>query len=104
MSNAAQWEAAIAAAMAAADTRHNRAERDALRDYLADLPDPEQYARYLPEAFVIALRGAFLSRGSMCVPESVARFLRPHGLVEYGGCCLTNFGNAVRKALPEEDA
>lgn len=85
-----------------------RARRDAARALTRDIPDPETYARYAPLVVADALCGAVRlggpgSIGVYRVAEGHARILRPLGLCEFGGTCLTAFGLGVRRALMRED-
>lgn len=92
-----------------------RAYRDAIAAIARDIPDPAQFARYLPLEFVEALLGARYrmvggdspDNGWVVYPHQAA-MLRPYGLVAAGtgpnGCLLTAFGITVRRALVAEDA
>lgn len=80
------------------------AEARALRQYLADLPDPAAYARYLPEDVRAALAAAQRrDDGYYAFPQDIA-LLRPWGLCDFSsdprrGRMLTAFGIQVRKVL-----
>ena len=83
--------------------------RDALKHMLAELPDPVDFARYLPLHLAEALCGA-VNRGDLgqIVGETHAAELRSLGLVGFGrneqGRGVSAFGWAVRRALMAEDA
>lgn len=82
-----------------------RARNDALRDFIADLPDPATVASFMPLHLVQALCGAYQHIDGWRVHDEHAAALRPYGLVEYGGGRgLTAFGYAVRRILLWEDA
>lgn len=82
-------------------------ERRALRQYLADLPSPRVYARYLKlneaQALMSARKG---QNGDLYVLPEQARILIPLGLCEAGKnrarYYLGGFGFAVLKALRED--
>jgi hypothetical protein len=80
----------------------NPVEARALRQFLADLPDPREVALALPGWAVEALANATVGESGprLSDPDRI-RDLRPFGLVEYGGPYLTNFGAAVRRAIME---
>ena len=81
-----------------------QAERDALRRYMADLPDPAAYAASLPLGIADLLEAHIAMRGGPhAVSEAVAKRLRPYGLCEVQGRHLSNFGCAVRRAIIGED-
>lgn len=81
-----------------------QAEERALRQYLADLPDPARYAEGLPANLALLLLTAIRKRdGSHTVTEPVAQTLRRYGLCECSGRCLTNFGVTVMKILRQMD-
>lgn len=81
------------------------AEARALRQYLADLPDPADYAQELPLHVVEALGRVVQGRnGPRAADKLDARTLRQHGLCDCpsmisDGRDLTNFGRAVRREL-----
>ncbi len=84
-------------------TIERAAKRDAARHMLADLPDPVDYARYLPlEAVEMLLKAYF--RDTWYVSREAAPYLRPLMLVGYGTTGLTAFGISVLRALKAEDA
>lgn len=73
------------------------------RRVLAVTPDPAEYAGRLPDtmqrALLTASQGSGADKDSWRVHPDLALVLRPFGLVEAGGCCLTAFGLGVRRAL-----
>ena len=73
------------------------------RRVLADTPNPSDYAARLPDdmkrAVLLAAQGSGEDKDSWRVHRDLAPVLRPFGLVEAGGCCLTAFGLGVRRAL-----
>lgn len=81
------------------------AEERALRQYLADLPDPADFGFELPLHVVDALgRVIFGRNGPRAVNKIDAIILRRHGLCDCpsknsDGRDLTNFGRAVRREL-----
>lgn len=79
-----------------------RTERQMIRDTFARLPDPEQFAYQLPSEVADMLTGARTVTGGWTVSDAVAEVLRPYGLCEYGGRCLTVFGGQVRKAVMDD--
>lgn len=100
-----QWEREIAAALAIHDQHlARRARNDALGAIARDIPDPAEYARYIPLVFAEALTAATQTMTGYHVSREQAELMRPYGLVEYGGRCLTAFGIKVRQALKAEDA
>lgn len=80
-------------------------ERRAMRDYLATLPDPADYAYHLRLPVAQALTTAQWGgpEGGWYVMPEQARILIPHGLCEAGRNLqrhyLGNFGFAVLRAL-----
>lgn len=80
-------------------------EEHALRQYLADLPDPSDYAQELPLYVVEALGRVVMGRnGYRAAGKADARTLRQWGLCDCpskisDGRELTNFGRAVRREL-----
>lgn len=79
------------------------AERDAAREALAVLPDPEDFARALPLVVADALAAAWRDpEGWKASPEG-ADVLRRWGLCEARGRFLTTFGTRVRGAVMRED-
>lgn len=73
-----------------------------LRQYLADLPSPADFAYTLPSALIEALASAYRAReGTRLTDTALIGHLRRLGLVEMGGPYLSNFGTAVRRALIE---
>lgn len=102
--NARAWEAAISAALDQDDWRQRElAQLDAVSAMRFEIPDPEEYARYLPLRFRGALLGAYHSRRGLRVADEYVIDMRPYGLVEYGGPCLTAFALAVRRAVIAEE-
>jgi hypothetical protein len=81
-----------------------RARKDALLAIARDIPDPDDYAQQMSLELAEALAGATRSPQGYRVRPEVAGWMRPFGLVEYGGRHLTAFGSAVRQALLQEDA
>lgn len=81
------------------------AEARALRQYIADLPDPAVYAHELPLSVVDALGRVEQGRnGPRAVNNADGAILRRYGLCDYpskisDGRDLTNFGRAVRREL-----
>ena len=92
--NIAAWKAATA-------ERH--AERDAMRDIVARLPDPADYAYTLPLDVVGAMKAAYRSGSCLRVADGAVAQCRSLGLVEFGGPFLTVFGMQVRKAIVRGD-
>lgn len=84
----------------------HRAFNRALRQHLADLPDPTTFAASLPQDIVAALAHATRSpEGYYAHPTDVAQ-LRPLGLCDCSsdrqrGRLLTVFGMQVRRAILE---
>lgn len=77
-----------------------RARVDALRAIARDIPDPAEYAAYLPDWAVTAMLASAKDHSDdWCAPRDAAAALRPLGLVGYGTRGLTAFGWAVRQAL-----
>jgi hypothetical protein len=76
-----------------------QAERDALRRYIAMLPDPADYATALPIPIVEMLETCITDRNGIRARDArTAAALRPYGLCEVNGPMLSNFGCAVRRA------
>ncbi|ABD25066.1 hypothetical protein Saro_0619 [Novosphingobium aromaticivorans DSM 12444] len=81
-----------------------RAYDRALRQHLADVPDPEEYAICLPQDVRCALAAAVMRHeGCYAYPQDIA-LLRPLGLCDFSsdrhrGRLLTAFGMQVRKAV-----
>lgn len=76
-----------------------QAERDALRRYIAMLPDPADFATALPIAILEMLETCVITRdGVRAIDARTAAALRPYGLCEVNGHMLSNFGCAVRRA------
>lgn len=80
------------------------AEERAMRQYIADLPDPAEYAAELPLHVVEALQRATLGRQGWTATPGDARLLRYWGLCDFptstsNGRQLTNIACAVRKLL-----
>jgi|GEM_PF-4787378 len=79
-----------------------QAERRALRQFLADLPDPRETALALPapllEALITTVRG---QEGRRVTDLAQLPALRRHGLADIRQPYLTAFGNAVRRAAME---
>lgn len=88
-----------------ADNYAFSAEARALRQYLADLPDPADFAHELPLHVVDALGRVEQGRnGPRARDKMDAIILRRHGLCDCpskisDGRDLTNFGRAVRREL-----
>lgn len=79
------------------------AEQRALRQLIADLPDPAWMANQVPLDVACSLERAFCRLGTWQAPgEAEARILRPWGLCEVWGLGLTGFGVAVRRAMVGE--
>lgn len=75
------------------------AHERALRQYIAQLPDPADYAATLPLAILEMLEVCVTTRdGVRAADARTAAALRPYGLCEVRGPMLTNFGAAVRCA------
>ena len=75
------------------------AERDAMRQFMALLPDPADFATALPSAIVEMLEtGVTSGSPPRAIDARTAEALRPYGLCEVRGHMLTNFGAAVRRA------
>ena len=72
-----------------------------LRQYLADVPDPREYAYRLPSPYAELLMSARRNHSTLMVTMSVAKELRPLGLVDYVTTNLTAFGAAVYRELTE---
>lgn len=99
----------VAARVASADARIAEAEdsarlaekarRDAFVAIARDIPDPELFAQYLPQRFVLALEASRVGPLGWRVDTEFAPEMRDWGLVEYGGDCLTAYGLAVRRAV-----
>jgi len=83
----------------------SRAERDALRRHIADLPNPAVYAEWLaladPHAAQLLVNPTTCIRGTSAADQRVAAALRPYGLCEMRGTGITAFGTAVRRRLLE---
>jgi hypothetical protein len=76
-----------------------QAERDALRRYIACLPDPDDFATTLPLAILEMLETCVKARdGVRAADARTAAALRAYGLCEVRGHMLSNFGCAVRRA------
>lgn len=85
--------------------RFSAAEQRYLRQFLADLPTAEEYAKALNrDAVELLTSEKTIVRGSYCATEPVAAALRPLGLVECRGRHLTVFGTEVRRVLIEGEA
>lgn len=96
--------ASAAAAPNRPQTAAARARRDAMLAMLADLPEPEEYARYLPDRAVCALLGATRTADGWRIQDrSAARLCRNNGLVDMRDLHLTAFGIAVRRVLVAEE-
>lgn len=81
------------------------ARKDAMKAIARDIPDPDDYARYLPLPIVTALLSAWNYQSyGWAVSREIAPYLRPLGLVAYNGCGLTAFGYSVLLALRRQDA
>ena len=67
------------------------------------LPDVNEYAASMPNALIDLVLGAVYSEQHGCpswwLTEPVAAQLRPLGLCEVRGRCLTAFGQALRRLL-----
>ncbi len=83
------------------------AERAALRQYLADVPDPAEFADLLlmnkPQVAALLVDPARVYRG-MAQDGPTAESLRRYSLCEVNGRGLTAFGLAVMRALRETKA
>lgn len=84
------------------------AQRAYLRSLIADLPDPVQYARYLPSYAAAALMTARYDKqapGWYVLPDP-AKILRPMGLCEAGkghsGYYLGSFGLKVFREIQKD--
>ncbi|BEV02238.1 hypothetical protein [Novosphingobium olei] len=82
------------------------AERRAIAQYLADLPEPAEYLRELPLPVVEALHRAVLGRQGWTAMAEDVRLLRYWGLCDFptsssNGRQLTNLACAVRKLLAD---
>lgn len=84
-----------------------RAELDALRRHIAQLPNPAVYAEWLafadPHAAQMLINPTTCIRGTSAADQRVAAALRPYGLCEVRGTGITAFGTAVRRRLLELD-
>ena len=77
----------------------SRAFDQAMRQYIALLPDPADFATTLPLAILEMLETCVKARdGVRAADARTAAALRPYGLCEVRGPMLTNFGCAVRRA------
>lgn len=94
------WTKELDDTAAATVAMDDPAYRDAFYGMQAEIPDPVLYARYLPLEVVVAL----LATPALRVEQAYIRTLRTYGLAEYGGSCLTVFGQRVRQALREDEA
>lgn len=74
-----------------------------LRQFLADVPDPREYAYRLPARLAELLMGATRKHSCLMVSEDAAKVLRPFDLVGYGTRFLTAFGSAVYRELTSGD-
>ena len=72
-----------------------------LRQYLADVPNPREYAYRLPSPYAELLMSARRKHSTLMVTMAVAKDLRPLGLVDYVTTNLTAFGAAVYRELTE---
>lgn len=88
------------------ETRHERmARKDAQAAIARDIPDPDDFARYMPLPMAVALLSAWKNQSyGWCVTPRIAAYLRPLGLVAYNDYGLTAFGYAVLLALRRQDA
>ncbi|WP_408585963.1 hypothetical protein [Novosphingobium sp.] len=82
------------------------AEARALRQYIADLPDPAEYADELPLKVIEALRRAALGRQGWTAMVEDVPLLRYWGLCDYptntsNGRQLTNIAREVRKLVAD---
>ena len=80
-----------------------RAAREIAIGIIRPLPDPVAYAASMPNALIDMVMGAVYSEQHGCpswwLTEPVAAQLRPLGLCEVRGRCLTAFGQALRRLL-----
>ncbi|MDP3550648.1 MAG: hypothetical protein Q8R81_09645 [Novosphingobium sp.] len=81
-----------------------RAYDRALRQHLAEIPDPAMYARSLPEDVRHALATAVMRPDGCLAAATDIGILRPLGLCDFSsdpriGRMLTAFGIAVRRAV-----
>lgn len=89
------------------DSYRFAAEEWALAQYIADLPDPSEYALVLPEAVRSALATAYSTReGFTLLDPRTASQLRPYGLCDVpssisNGRMLTAYGMKVRSVILE---
>lgn len=98
--NIGRWEAGFFAAMREGDGGFSRRTgKNGLQVISRDRPDPKTYARSVTREFAKVLASASFRSHSFHVNGCVAAKLRPYGLVEHGGNCLTAFGIKVRTAL-----
>lgn len=87
------------------DFDSGQAERRAIRQLIADLPNPQSFARVLPGPVAPALVSSIYDRrapGYRCRTAEDAQLLRRWGLCEFPpsgqpGLMLTNFGEHVRR-------
>lgn len=81
---------------------HSMAERSnvqALRDLIAEMPDPVEYAMALPDQAVMDLMASQHTKGGRkAAPETLKR-LRRMGLCDFKTTMLTGFGMKVYQAL-----
>lgn len=75
-----------------------------LRQFIATVPDAEDFAFSLQERELIGLRGAWCGRTGWRVSVAYAADLAALGLVEAKGVHLTAFGMSVRRVLMDGDA
>ena len=80
-----------------------RAAREISIGIIRPQPDPVTYAASMPNALIDMVLGAFYSEQHGCpswwVTEAVAAQLRPLGICEVRGRCLTAFGQTLRRIL-----
>ena len=80
-----------------------RAGREIAIGIIRPQPDPAAYAASMPAALIDMVLGAFYSEQHGCpswwLTEPVAAQLRPLGLCEVRGRCLTAFGQTLRRIL-----
>lgn len=77
------------------------ARREALRAMCWAIPDPVEFAEYMPLAIAELLDEAWLVHSCWRISKASAPHLRPYGLCEYGGPFLTGFGIKVLHAFRE---
>ena len=71
----------------------------ALRDMIAELPDPVEYAFALPDLIVMDLMASQRTRGGRRAHPDTVKRLRRMGLCDFKTTMLTGFGMKVYQAL-----